>query len=101
MADEKTPAARHPRPRGGRLADAPAPEPEAPEAPYRIADADLYIYNPDSGAAPARAFTAGDRVPADLAAAYGWDDLTHLPEWASAPPAPAPDTGPKASGSED
>jgi len=85
--------------RGGRLHDAPAPEPDAPPAPYRIADEDLFIYNPDSGAAPARAFNRGDRVPADLVDTYGWDGLTHLPEWATAPPAPAtPDTGPASTG---
>ncbi len=79
-----------PRPRGGRISDL-APEPAAePAAPYRIADADLFIYHPDAAAAPARAFNAGDRVPADLVDAYGWHELTHPPEWATAPPAPDP-----------
>jgi hypothetical protein len=91
------------KPRGGRLADLTAAEPAAPAAPYRIADEALFIYDPDSGALPARAFNAGDRVPADMVETYGWHDLTHLPEWASAPPAPAPDTGPadKGGGSEE
>ena len=94
----KTPAAR-----GGRHADlAEAPPDPLAGVPYRVADHDLFIYNPESGALPARAFTAGDRVPSDMVAEYGWDDLTHPPEWAPAPPAPAPDTGPgKTAGSEE
>jgi hypothetical protein len=80
--------------KGGRMADAPAAEPAAPPAPYRIANEALFIYDPDSGALPARAFNEGDRVPIETVENYGWHDLTHDPEWASAPPAPAPDTGP-------
>lgn len=88
--------------RGGRrdqLAE-PAPDPLA-GVPYRIADTDLYIYHPEAAAAPARAFNAGDRVPAGMVDEYGWHDLTHPPEWATAPPAPAPDTGPATGGSEE
>ncbi len=89
------------RPRGGRHADlAEAPPDPLAGVPYRIADDDLFIYHPESGALPARAFNAGDRVPADMVAEYGWDDLTHPPEWATAPPASAPDTG-KTAGSEE
>jgi hypothetical protein len=87
--------------RAGKLADVAAP-PAEPDVPYRIADEDLYIYHPDAGALPARAFNAGDRVPADLVDAYGWHDLTHIPEWATAPPATAPEpSGPAKGGSED
>jgi hypothetical protein len=98
MADttRKTPA------RGGRAADlAEAPPDPMAGVPYRIADHDLFIYHPDSGALPARAFNAGDRVPADMVDAYGWQDLTHPPEWATAPPAPASRTGPDKGGSEE
>ena len=105
MADTPRKPADHApaRPRGGRAADlAEAPPDPLAGVPYRIADHDLFIYNPDAAAAPARAFTAGDRVPADMVDAYGWADLTHPPEWAPAPPAPATDTGPaKGLGSEE
>ena len=89
----KTPAEHdHPAPRStraGLLADVTAPDTPDPAAglPYRIADHDLFIHNPEAGTAPARAFAAGDRVPADLVETYGWACLTHPPEWAPAPPA--------------
>lgn len=101
MAD--TPARKTPAVRGGRAADlAEAPPDTLAGVPYRIADHDLFIYHPEAGALPARAFNAGDRVPADMVDAYGWQHLTHPPEWATAPPASAPDTGPaKTAGSEE
>lgn len=76
---------------GGRLADLPA----APAIPdgvtYAVAREPLFIVNPEAGVAPVRAFNAGDRVPAELVEKFGWHDLTDLPEWATAPPAPASD----------
>ncbi len=56
---------------------------------WLVADAPLYIYDPEAGAAPARAYNPGDRVSAETVERYGWQHLTHVPEWASAPPAPA------------
>lgn len=98
---EITPKKTTPAVRGGRAADlAEAPPDPLAGVPYRIADDDLFIYHPESGALPARAFNAGDRVPADMVDNYGWQDLTHPPEWATAPPAPAP-TGPAKGGSEE
>jgi hypothetical protein len=79
--------------RGGRLADlggTPAVMPEG--VGYAIAREPLYISNPEAAAAPVRAFNPGDRVPAELVEKFGWGDLTDLPEWATAPPAPAPDS---------
>lgn len=75
--------------RGGRLADL-TPDPAMPEGvPYAIAREPLYIVNPEAAAAPARAFNPGDRVPAELVEQFGWHDLVQIPEWATAPPAPA------------
>lgn len=58
-----------------------------PGCTYVIADETLFVHNPEAAAAPARAFNAGDRVPADLVARHGWGTKVHLPEWASALPA--------------
>jgi hypothetical protein len=59
--------------------------------PYAIAREPLYIANPEAATAAVRAFNPGDRVPAELIDKFGWHDLTDLPEWATAPPAPAPE----------
>jgi hypothetical protein len=82
----------------------PQPEPEAggqqageepPRVPegvaWLIADEPLFVGDPEAAAAPARAFNAGDSVPAEMVDRFGWHGQTHVPEWASAPPAPAPD----------
>jgi hypothetical protein len=78
--------------RGGRLADLAQPSAMPEGVPYAIAREPLFIVNPEAAAAPVRAFNAGDRVPAELVEKFGWHSLTDLPEWATAPPAPAPDS---------
>jgi hypothetical protein len=86
------PAPAEPGPAGGAQgADSAAAGPPRAGA-WLVADAPLFIYHPEAGAAPARAYNPGDRVPAELVERYDWHDQTHVPEWASAPPAPAPDT---------
>jgi hypothetical protein len=78
--------------RGGRLADL-GPAPAMPEGvTYAIAREPLYIVNPEAAAAPVRAFNPGDRVPSEHVDRFGWHALVDLPEWATAPPAPAPDS---------
>lgn len=59
---------------------------------WLVADEPLYIGDPEAAAAPVRAYNPGDQVAASQVDRYGWHDQTHVPEWASAPPAPAPDT---------
>jgi hypothetical protein len=78
---------------GGEPSAAASTAGEAPAATdWRVADAPLFIYHPEAGTAPVRAYNPGDRVSAELVNRHGWHDQTHVPEWASAPPAPAPDT---------
>ena len=66
-----------------------AAEPPLPEGDWLIADAPLYLYNPDAGQAPVRAHNPGDRVHRSAVLEHGWHDLVSVPEWATAPPAPA------------
>lgn len=77
--------------RGGRLADLAGQDAQAlPEGvPWATANEPLYIANPEAAAAPVRAFNPGDRVPAELIERFGWHELVTVPEWATAPPAPA------------
>lgn len=62
-----------------------------PGVAWLVADEPLYIGHPDAAAAPVRAYNPGDLVAADQVDRYGWHDRTHVPEWATAPPAPAPE----------
>jgi hypothetical protein len=78
--------------RGGRLADLADAPVMPPGVPYAIAREPLYVSNPEAAAAPVRAFNPGDRVPAELVEKFGWGELTEIPEWAPAPPAPAPES---------
>ena len=59
--------------------DAPAADP-AVEPPFYEATEDLYVHNPDSGAIPALAYRAGDRVVPDVVAANGWGGKVAIPE---------------------
>jgi hypothetical protein len=83
---------------GGRLADLAQGRAMPEGVPYAIAREPLYVVNPEAAAAPVRAFNPGDRVPAELVEKFGWHDLTDIPEWATAPPAPAT---PENTGSEE
>lgn len=69
------------------------PEPGAAPLPdgaeWFTADGPLFIYNPEAGAAPVRAYSPGDRVHRAAVEANYWHDLVSVPEWAAAPPAPA------------
>lgn len=46
---------------------------------FYVADADLFIGDPESGAMPVAAFRAGDRVPAAMVEAQGWGELVRDP----------------------
>lgn len=53
---------------------------EPAEPPFYEAAEHLYIDGgPESGVMPVRAFAAGDRVPPDLVAVYGWHDQVRVP----------------------
>lgn len=68
------------------------PPPRVPEGvEWLVADEPLFISHPEAGVAPVRAYNAGDHVTAQAVDQYGWHGQTHVPEWAAAPPAPAPD----------
>jgi hypothetical protein len=79
MAEPKGKAAAKPADPDGKT-DAKPAEPEQAEPSAYIADEPLFIYNPESGAVPARAFNPGDRVlPADVRR-FGWADQVHRAE---------------------
>jgi hypothetical protein len=57
-----------------------AKEEAPPEAPqFYVADEPLFVHDPESGVAPARAFNPDDHVPPDLVEAHGWQDKVHDP----------------------
>lgn len=71
-------------------ADADDGPPELPgDVEWFTASEPLFIYNPDAGAGPARAHSPGDRVHRDAVEQHGWHRQVSVPEWATAPPAPA------------
>lgn len=101
MADNNVAATKPPQAAAKKPDTAQAEPPEQEQEPaWLIADADLFVFNPDAGAAPARAFAPGDRVPADLAAQYGWTGQCHVPDWALPDPRPDAKTAGDAGGKE-
>ena len=76
-------------PKARPAAETPAP-PAAPGVPhFYIATGHLFVHNPESGTAPARAFAPGDHVPAEMVEPNGWQASVRLPE-PSPPPRSAP-----------
>jgi len=73
----KEPAAEHPRRRAAR-----EHHEQAQAEPFAyVAGEDLFIYDPESGAMPARAYAAGSLVPpADIQRHPEWAALVHEPE---------------------
>ena len=63
----------------------PAPPPDPGPPPFYEATEDLYVGHPESGTMPARAFTAGSRVPPDLVAANGWEHQVKVPDMFAPP----------------
>jgi hypothetical protein len=55
-----------------------------------VATETLHIYNPESGAMPAAAFHAGDKVPPEMVGPNGWaDKVKPLDAFTAAPGKPA------------
>lgn len=77
----------------------PDPVPD-PGPHYYIATEDLYVGHPESGTVPARAFTAGDRVPAVLVDANGWQQQVRRPD-NDPPPRSAPAAVPPTTASKE
>jgi hypothetical protein len=76
----KEPAAEHPRRRAAREHHEQAQAAKAEPFAY-VAGEDLFIYDPESGAMPARAYAAGSLVPpADIQRHPEWAALVHEPE---------------------
>jgi hypothetical protein len=75
-ADDQPPAETPAPARKAPAPPAPEPPPQPPPAPphFYVAAEDLYVHNPEAAVAPARAFTAGQLVPAELVEPNGWQD---------------------------
>jgi len=81
MAAAKTPRqAPDPGPDEATQSPDEQPQPEASEPFSYIAAEDLFIYDPESGAMPARAYSAGSLVPPADVARFGWADQVRNPE---------------------